>query len=98
MVWVCGYFRTSFSQQADLALLQLIAAAEDAGVEVQGAYTGGVESMGGSYGGGGAGRISQGRMSGMDSLDYEEFRQPDANGDHVISRLEVRCVGDISRL
>lgn len=86
-------FRRHGDQEADLALLQLLAAAEDAGVEIQNAFLGGT-GAGATMGGASAGRAAVGRGSGLDaldydSLDYDEFSQPDADGDHVISRMEV---------
>lgn len=67
------------SQEADLQLMQLVAAAEDAGVDVT------------AYGGGGVGvGRPAGRSVHQDNVEYEEFRQPDVNGDNVISKQEVR--------
>lgn len=68
-----------------MQLMQLVAAAEDAGVD-----------MGGLGGGDmGVGGRPAGRSVQQDNIEYEEFRQPDVNGDNVISKLEVgvRVVG-----
>ncbi|CAM9878995.1 unnamed protein product [Scytosiphon promiscuus] len=52
-------------EEADVQLEQLLAAAEDAGVDDPYA-----------------------RSAQQDNLEYEEFRQPDVNGDNVISKTE----------
>lgn len=45
----------------------------------------------GGLGSGGGSRQPYARTPQQDNLEYEEFRQPDANGDNVISKKEVRC-------
>lgn len=72
-------------QEADLQLQQLIAAAEDAGVDM------------GGHGSGGGSRQPYTRTPQQDNLEYEEFRQPDVNGDNVISKLEVRVCACVDR-
>lgn len=67
-----------FLQEADMQLMQLVAAAEDAGVDVSAYGVGGL----------GVGRPA-GRTAHQDNVEYEEFRQPDVNGDNVISKQEV---------
>eukprot|EP00903_Cladosiphon_okamuranus_P009998 g9483.t1 len=59
-------------EEADLQLQQLIAAAEDAGIDMGGAGS----------------RQPYARTPQQDNLEYEEFRQPDVNGDNVISKKE----------
>lgn len=66
-------------QEADMQLVQLIAAAEDAGVDM---------GLGGGRG------FGSGRSLAQDTIDYDEFRQPDVNGDNVISKSEVK-IGEI---
>ena len=80
------FFFSFFSlQEADMQLMQLVAAAGDAGVDVATFGTGGV----------GTARPAV-RTAHQDSLEYEEFRQPDANGDNVISKQEVRAAASAS--
>lgn len=75
--FILMFFTFSFvGQEADIQLMQLVAAAEDAGVDMA-SPTG----MGGRMGGG--------RSAHQDSIEYEEFRQPDVNGDNMISKQEV---------
>ncbi|CAN0306734.1 unnamed protein product [Pylaiella littoralis] len=64
-------------EEADVQLMQLVAAAEDAGAAVD---------IGG--GGGGSTRQPYARSIQQDNIEYEEFRQPDVNGDNVISKPE----------
>ena len=56
--------------------MQLVAAAEDAGVD----------STKLSLAGSGV----LGRSAYQDTIEYEEFKQPDANNDDVITKQEVR--------
>ncbi|CAB1110459.1 unnamed protein product [Ectocarpus sp. CCAP 1310/34] len=65
-------------EEADVQLMQLVAAAEDAGVDL-GAGGGGL--------GGGATR-PKARSIQQDNMEYEEFKQPDTDGDNVISKTE----------
>lgn len=63
-------------QDADLLLLQLVAAAEDAGVDVRMLNVPGLSGLLGS-------------RAFRDTMEYEEFKLPDINNDDLITRQEV---------
>eukprot|EP00752_Nemacystus_decipiens_P005689 g5149.t1 len=63
-------------EDAEVQLQQLIAAAEDAGIDMAG------------FQGVGPPRQPYQRTVAQDNLEYEEFRQPDVNGDNVITKTE----------
>lgn len=84
LLWLCVLVcrPAGRSQEADVQLMQLVAAAEDAGVDL-GAGGGGL---------GGGATSPKARSIQQDNMEYEEFKQPDTDGDNVISKTEVRCL------